>query len=366
MIVRKTGWSIPASSKVQILAGFTDGSSITLVGQGEGNSIEFDLSGEQLRSWVHEITSSVQMQLVFGGSEPPWSFDLTGSSTVVNAMGLCFREHGVSGLSPPFGQPPVTVGSDTQPIGLPSFSTLPVPGMSPASERMPFTGSASPATTNTSSTVSSSLPLPATALPATSDQVIVSWHGTGNMQTRPFHVDSPWELQWRNEKGLFSVTLHPAGGSSSRDILVANGAEAGSSSAYQPTAGDFYLEIEADEPWTMRAVLVPPTQGASVTPTKAPGLEKSLIPVDGDQSGLPACDGPDASDTVKHLVEKSASGQTFHIEVLHVGAPQSIPVEGGGSVCTVTLITNAGELTYGYQIYRKDGEVYVFGKTLDK
>ncbi len=32
------------------------------------------------------------------------------------------------------------------------------------------------------------------------------------------------------------------------------------------------------------------------------------------------------------------------------------------SVCSVTLMANGGEARYSYQFYRKDGEVYVYGR----
>ena len=91
-------------------------------------------------------------------------------------------------------------------------------------------------------------------------------------------------------------------------------------------------------------------------------IKESLIPVDGDQSDLPPCDGPHAAETVTHLVERSPTGETLHWKVLHVGTPMPRTVRGGMSVCSVDLMTNGGELRFSYQFYRKDGEVYVFGK----
>ena len=56
------------------------------------------------------------MQLFFKGNEAanPWSFDLTGTSKVVDAMADCFKEHNIQGLPPPFSK---TVAIQVAPPG---------------------------------------------------------------------------------------------------------------------------------------------------------------------------------------------------------------------------------------------------------
>ncbi len=113
LVIRKTGWAIPAGAQVQVRAGFPDGSSMDFTGRGNGQVVEIDLGAEQLRTWVHSLTASPNMKILFGGSEPPWTFDLTGTSKVVNAMSDCFVAHHIVGVAPPFSG----MVSVTQPYG---------------------------------------------------------------------------------------------------------------------------------------------------------------------------------------------------------------------------------------------------------
>jgi hypothetical protein len=95
-------------------------------GRGNAQDIEIDIAAAQLRTWVHGLTANSGMQISFGGNEPPWSFDLTGTTTVINAMGACFRLHQITGVAPPFsltdgtenvaGQIP-QANAPTQPFG---------------------------------------------------------------------------------------------------------------------------------------------------------------------------------------------------------------------------------------------------------
>jgi hypothetical protein len=190
------------------------------------------------------------------------------------------------------------------------------------------------------------------------DKVIVKWSGSSQMQTRPFRVDGPWELQWDTAAGYFSATLHRTSGPGAKLALLANGAEGGSSSSYQPTGRDFYIEFQAMQRWSARVVSVLGPEGGHA-PTAS---EEPLLPVSGDQSDLPACDGPNGSNEIKKLVENSPFGQMMRISVLHVGRIVSKPIRDSMSVCTAPLMTNGGEMLYDFQFYRKDGEVYIFGK----
>ena len=142
--------------------------------------------------------------------------------------------------------------------GSPNPSAAPVAPLAPMSVRDP-------------SEAGSSIQVGQRSSAKSADVVVASWRGSSNMQTRPFHVDGPWELQWRNSQGFFGVRLHRTDGSGPSDALIANGAVADSSSAYQPTGGDFYLEIGADAPWSIQAVLVAPKPGLVVNPNGGGG-----------------------------------------------------------------------------------------------
>lgn len=130
LIVRKAGWAIPDGTPVTVQAAFPDGTTMRFTGRGKGQNIEVDMPAGQLRDWVHGLTASAAMQLSFGGSEPPWTFDLTGTSVVINAMDDCFRGHGITGVAPPFdaassGTQPFGVPGATQPFGAPAPSRPP-------------------------------------------------------------------------------------------------------------------------------------------------------------------------------------------------------------------------------------------------
>ncbi len=198
--------------------------------------------------------------------------------------------------------------------------------------------------------VSSSIPV------AANDKVIARWSGSGDMTTRPFHVDGPWELQWDTAKGYFSATLHRKTGQ--EIATLANGMEAGSSSSYQPSGGDFYIEFGGMQTWNAKVVAVP----TGPTTETSPDDQEPLLDVSGDQTGLPACNGDDAAISIKRIVEHSPMGQTMHLSVIHVGKIAIRQIRDGMSICTAPLKTNGGEMSYEFQYYREDGDIYIYGK----
>ncbi len=124
LIIRKTGWAIPEGTPVQVQAAFPDGSVMRFAGRGKGPAIEIEVPAAMMRDWVHGLTASAAMQLSFGGTEPPWVFDLAGTTQVINAMGDCFRSHGIFGVAPPFGG----TEASTQPFGTPGGTVGSTPG----------------------------------------------------------------------------------------------------------------------------------------------------------------------------------------------------------------------------------------------
>ena len=137
LIVRKPGWAIPDGTPVQVQAAFPDGATQRFTGRGNGAAIEINLDAGQVPDWVHALTASPAMQLTFGGTEPPWVFDLTGTTAVINAMGDCFRGLGIAGVAPPFSlafaeapTQPFAAGPGTQPYAA-APSTQPYAGAQP-------------------------------------------------------------------------------------------------------------------------------------------------------------------------------------------------------------------------------------------
>jgi hypothetical protein len=299
LVLRKIGWTIPANTAVQIQATFSDGFAMQLAGTGKGQVIEINIAADQLREWVHELTASSTMQVAFGGGEPNWSFDLTGATKVVNAMGDCFHAHQISGVAAPFDG--LTVATP-QPLSPQPFGGLPPPqpaaGYPTAANPPP-----SPPAEQYQSSVSqrqqdaiSPGPVPP------GESVIMRWSGSDRMQTRPFHAEGPWELQWTSSKGYFSATLHRTSDPDGSGKLLANGTQGGSSSFYHPTGGDFYITFTGSQPWSAVAVAIPlpeeaptaqaapvvPDQSMPTTaiPSQAPGLARAQR-VEGEPSGAP-------------------------------------------------------------------------------
>ena len=285
LVVRRTGWSIPPGGRIKIVATFPDGTSMDLAGTGNGITIDIPLGADQLAPWVHEITASSEMQLSFGGSEPSWTFDLTGTSKVVPVMYDCFRSHQIVGVGAPFTvgmESPGTPVDTTQPFQAPA--SAPVPRVPTATSAPPPAASVQPAykqpqaiLTEPSAprTASSGLPM---ALSAPGDKVLMSWSGSGRMRTRPFRVDGPWEFQWARASGYFSAILHPASGSDDEKQMLANGSNADSSTSYQPKGGDFYFEFNSNQQWTARVVALPGLAVPSAPPTREEPVAAAPLP----------------------------------------------------------------------------------------
>jgi len=117
---------------------------------------------------------------------------------------------------------------------------------------MPASAPAAPKTQQVSAT-----PEPPTASKQM-DAPIARWSGTSTMITRPFHVDGAWELQWTSD-GPFKAILHQLSPESAKPVAHANGAAA--SSAFEPTGGDYYLEIASTDRWSAVVVRVSQASG---------------------------------------------------------------------------------------------------------
>jgi len=87
-----------------------------------------------------------------------------------------------------------------------------------------------------------------------SDRVVAKYSGSGMKTTRPFTVDSSWEIQWKASGMIFQVYLQSEDGQMV-DIL-ANQQGEGEGSSYNPKAGTYYLEINAMGEWEVKIVEV--------------------------------------------------------------------------------------------------------------
>lgn len=83
---------------------------------------------------------------------------------------------------------------------------------------------------------------------------IFQYSGSGMKTTRPFTVNSSWELQWDADGMIFQAYLYKEDGELAD--LLANQQGEGKGSSYCPKTGTFYLKINAMGNWTVKAVRV--------------------------------------------------------------------------------------------------------------
>lgn len=84
------------------------------------------------------------------------------------------------------------------------------------------------------------------------DVVVEEWSGSGAMTTRPFTVGDGWEIQWTFSGDIFQIYLYDEQGN--LEGVPANGQDGGEGSAYRPTGGTYYMEMNAIGSWTTRVV----------------------------------------------------------------------------------------------------------------
>lgn len=82
----------------------------------------------------------------------------------------------------------------------------------------------------------------------------LSWSGSNTSNTRPFTVDSPWELHWSATGSFFSIMIRSETG----DLIGvgANQAGSGDGSSFQPKGGRYFLAVSALGQW--RIWITPP------------------------------------------------------------------------------------------------------------
>lgn len=91
----------------------------------------------------------------------------------------------------------------------------------------------------------------------TKEPVIKEYSGSGMQTTRPFTVNTAWEIQWEAKAGdfvLFQIYLYD--GSGSLVDIVANQSDPGKGSYYSPKGGEYYLNINAVADWEIKIVEV--------------------------------------------------------------------------------------------------------------
>lgn len=81
------------------------------------------------------------------------------------------------------------------------------------------------------------------------DSEVAEYSGSGIQNTRPFTVSGPWEVSWDARGDLFQLYIHDEVGNLVG--VAANQMGVGDGSSYQPTAGIYYLQVNAIGSWTV-------------------------------------------------------------------------------------------------------------------
>ncbi len=246
LALRHPSWRLPAEGRVAVSFAFSDRVSMTFNGRTRGDTIEIALT-DDLRQWTHEFTAAAAAAVTFpgiGGSR--WSLNLAGTTPATTAMAKCVEANASINVPPPFA--PIAL----QPVP-PSVAYQP-PSVAPAT-----TGGGDKFASINPESVREPIPTPSASASVRkvepSETVLAKWSGDTMTTTRPFRVAGAWELRWTASSGYFSIRLFEVG--KDQDKLITNQTTAGSSTAYRPSGGTFYLEIKGSGPWSVQAVDVP-------------------------------------------------------------------------------------------------------------
>lgn len=81
-------------------------------------------------------------------------------------------------------------------------------------------------------------------------KTIAEFSGRGGKNTRPFSVNTPWEITWDASGSIFQLYLYDMNGNLIG--VPANQLNAGKGSSFQVAKGNFYLQVNAIGNWNMQ------------------------------------------------------------------------------------------------------------------
>ena len=84
------------------------------------------------------------------------------------------------------------------------------------------------------------------------DVVVQTFSGSGGLNTRPFTVKDGWEIQWDAKGDIFQLYLYTSGGD--MEGVPANQQGSGKGASYQAKGGNYYLQVNALESWTIKII----------------------------------------------------------------------------------------------------------------
>lgn len=85
------------------------------------------------------------------------------------------------------------------------------------------------------------------------DSIIKAYSGSGTKTTRPFVIQTAWEIQWYTKDGI-QISLYDIDGNFVE--AVASQMESGKGSSYNPKKGTFCLNIFSMGDWEIKIVEV--------------------------------------------------------------------------------------------------------------
>jgi hypothetical protein len=181
----------------------------------------------------------------------------------------------------------------------------------------------------------------------------------GEKTTPPFHVASPWQLQWHSDGGLFFVDIRTENG-----ILVdsaGGGMNNLSGDTYVPHGGDFVLHINAGTSWSIEIVTLPQANN-DIQPSNGNGPQSDptdIIESDGSIF-VPPCDGTGVSGWLKQVIEQSPLAQTLHLKVLDTDKISSRKTKSGRMLCSTSVLENTGLVKFEFQIFARHGQLFLY------
>lgn len=92
------------------------------------------------------------------------------------------------------------------------------------------------------------------------DVVVAEFVGEGSLNTRPFTVDGPWEVQWTASEtiSVYVYSVPTPGAEPVLEGVALSDPDGGAGASYMPNPGRFYLEVVSFAAWTIAIVEVAP------------------------------------------------------------------------------------------------------------
>jgi len=89
-----------------------------------------------------------------------------------------------------------------------------------------------------------------------SEPIVVKYSGNGMQTTRPFTIDSAWEMQWNLKDEGFVLFMVGVMDEKGNQVGAGSQSIPGKGSSYIPKGGTFYLTINAVADWEIKIVEV--------------------------------------------------------------------------------------------------------------